>query len=257
MTKPQPSSVTAEEAVARLVNMDYIPDGCTLLEMTAAFLEEAEADFENAKLEPRSAAERDRLYRRVEICRCRDRLAEQLLADLRKELEAPDQSQITCTTDGTAITRVTTASVWQWAADRYGLGVPDWEPPTAATLPDDARWEDITIKIYADHRLGWSHKGEGWRTARFEDVGLMGKKHRSPNAQGVVLTALSAGRKFPATSQLSGNERTIMTRLRTSLRQLTGLRKGEPTAMDLQRSVGLKAVRCLHPRDARTLPGSE
>jgi hypothetical protein len=43
-----------------------------------------------------------------------------------------------------------------------------------------------------------------------------------------VLVKLSEGRKFPATSQLSGNERTLMTRLRNSLRQLTGLRNGEP-----------------------------
>jgi len=37
MSKPKPSSVTVEEAIARMVNMDYIPEGFTLLDMTAAF----------------------------------------------------------------------------------------------------------------------------------------------------------------------------------------------------------------------------
>jgi hypothetical protein len=51
MSKTRPSSVTAEEAVARMVNMDYIPDGFTLEVMLSAFREEADVELYNAKID--------------------------------------------------------------------------------------------------------------------------------------------------------------------------------------------------------------
>ena len=51
MSKSNPSSVTAEEAVARMVNMDYIPEGFTLEDMLSAFREEAEVEHENAQID--------------------------------------------------------------------------------------------------------------------------------------------------------------------------------------------------------------
>ena len=51
MNTSKPSSITVEEAVARMINLDYIPTGFTLLEMTAAFHEEAEVAYENARID--------------------------------------------------------------------------------------------------------------------------------------------------------------------------------------------------------------
>jgi hypothetical protein len=48
--KTIPSSITVEEAVARMVNLEYIPAESTLLDMTAARLEKAEVEHENAPL---------------------------------------------------------------------------------------------------------------------------------------------------------------------------------------------------------------
>jgi hypothetical protein len=228
MNKPRPSSVTIEEAVARMVNMDYIPDGCTLLEMTEAFLQEAEADVDEARTEGRPSHVRLRLEERLKACRFRHELAETLLADIEAELRAGGSTQLVRADDGAPGTRLTTESVWEWSGDRYGIGIPEWAPPTAATLPPEATWEDITIKIYANQRLGWSYKGEAWRTARFEDVDLMGKKHREPNLQGAVLTAMSMGRRFPPNPPLSNEQKTLMTRLRRSLQKLTGIRDPKP-----------------------------
>jgi len=42
------TSLTVEEAVALMINMDFIPDGETVLSMTEAFLEEATVEYENA-----------------------------------------------------------------------------------------------------------------------------------------------------------------------------------------------------------------
>jgi hypothetical protein len=54
MRREGSQTLTVEEAVAEMVNMDYIPAGFTLLEMLAAFQEEAEVEYENARLERRS-----------------------------------------------------------------------------------------------------------------------------------------------------------------------------------------------------------
>lgn len=42
MSKKNPPSITLDEAVAWMVNMEFIPTGLTLLEMTSAFHQEAE-----------------------------------------------------------------------------------------------------------------------------------------------------------------------------------------------------------------------
>ena len=60
-----PSSITVEEAVARLINLDYIPTGFTLDEMTSAFLEEAEVEYQNACLDRSAAGQLDALKDRV------------------------------------------------------------------------------------------------------------------------------------------------------------------------------------------------
>ena len=42
----QPIVLSLEAAVARLINLDYIPEGFTLLGMTEAFMKEAKEEYE-------------------------------------------------------------------------------------------------------------------------------------------------------------------------------------------------------------------
>lgn len=51
MSKSAALSVTAEEAVALMINMDYIPSDFTLDDMLDAFSEEAEVAYENARID--------------------------------------------------------------------------------------------------------------------------------------------------------------------------------------------------------------
>jgi hypothetical protein len=88
-----PSSITVEEAVARLINLDYIPTGFTLDEMTSAFLEEAEVEYHNACLDRSAAGQLDALKDRVDVCRARhylgQKLHDALIQELKKTIDSP------------------------------------------------------------------------------------------------------------------------------------------------------------------------
>ena len=90
MSKSHPSSVTAEEAVARMVNMDYIPSGFTLEDMLSAFKEEAEVEHHNAKIDRLPDAQIESLEVRMEACEARRSLAKLLLEDLQNEVRNPE-----------------------------------------------------------------------------------------------------------------------------------------------------------------------
>ena len=45
------TTVTTDEAAALMIGLDYIPAGFSVQGMTAAFLEEAEVELHNAKID--------------------------------------------------------------------------------------------------------------------------------------------------------------------------------------------------------------
>jgi hypothetical protein len=45
----QPVILSLEATVARLINLDYIPEGFTLLGMTEAFMKEAKEEYERVQ----------------------------------------------------------------------------------------------------------------------------------------------------------------------------------------------------------------
>jgi hypothetical protein len=75
MSKVPPSSITIEEAVALMINFDYIPAGFSLLDMTSTFQEEAEVEYENAELDRLPKADLDVLMSRADACKARHNLA--------------------------------------------------------------------------------------------------------------------------------------------------------------------------------------
>lgn len=217
MSKLQPSSVTIEEAVARMVNMDYIPEGFTLLEMTDAFKEEAEIAYENGVIDKLSKVELTRLKLLVSSCITRNALAERLTECLQYEVKHPKISEIIIADDGSSQTRLILESVSLWSSFNYGIGIPEWTP--ADTSIPDADWEDVTIKIYKDHKIGFSVKGKHIEMTSFNDVGLKGKRKNTPNQQGAILIGLSEGGVYPPGNSREPSESKALSLLSTRLKR--------------------------------------
>jgi hypothetical protein len=62
---------------------------------------------------------------------------------------------------------------------------------TPRAISSQINWEDVTIKIYKDLRLGYSHERGNYRTISFREVGLMGKRENDVNALGKLLIDLA------------------------------------------------------------------
>lgn len=225
MSKPKPSSVTLEEAVARMVNMDYIPTGFTLLDMTATFLEEAEVAHENAKIDQLPKVQIEALSLRMESCMARHALARWLLESLQNEIKNPKQSKVVLAEDSSSLERLTLESVADWAADRFGIGIPEWLSDEAESNDSlkNVRWEDVTIKIWADNWIGYSLGQGEYKKSSFRKIGLMDERKNSPNWQGGILLGLSKGIKFPDGEHVANKDAAAMSKLRRALQKLTGL----------------------------------
>ena len=212
--KKVPVSVTVEEAVAYMVNMDYIPEGFTLLEMLDAFAEEAEVEYENARSDWT-------LKTRMESCISRYNLAELLLESLQHEADHPEDSMIVLAEEDSDEQRVTFDSVSYWAAYKYGIGITD------STTVDDklkgVRWEHVTIKIWKDFKIGYSVKKGKFRRSNFRKIKLMGEKQKKPNKQGKILIDLSEQKIYPDGNYIQPNEKTAISRLRDALCMLIPL----------------------------------
>ena len=228
MSKSNPSSVTAEEAVARMVNMDYIPEGFTLEDMLSAFQEEAEVEFENAKIDRLPGPQIEVLKVRMEACEARRSLAQLLLEALLDEANKTQESMAVRSPDNSSKPRYTLESVADWASYKYGIGIPEWssdsdDPATSKDVPDGVKWEDIEIRIRKDNKIAYSHEKGKWTEKSFGEIGLLDKRKQQPNHLAGILLGLSIGEKFPPTKTLEGKHKTAICRLGKLLRQLTGI----------------------------------
>lgn len=219
------TALTIEDAVALMVNMDFIPDGESVLSMTAAFLEEAEVEYENAS--SHDAYQLKVLKNRMEACATRHSLVQLLTKSLMEDAIYTEDTLIECddaSTDKNPL--VTLDSLSAWAYDRFGIAIPikGIVVPIATNNTKIHRWEDVTIKIYADYRIAYSlGKNLGWKRSSFLDIGLIGKLKLKPNALGGILIDLSIGKKYPLNGVVQGRHRAAISRLGSTIRQLTGL----------------------------------
>jgi len=222
MKKSPPSSITIEEAVSRMVNMDYIPTGFSLIDMAEAFLEEAEIDYHNAKVDRLPPEDLKIFALRVNVCTSRHLLAVCLLDHLKQELANPKTSSLIISPETTSSIRLELKSVANWSAEKYGISIPDW-----FGAEDDANvpfnWKDVTIKIYKDYKIGCFFGKEKRAQAHFSDIGLMGKAKKIPNNQGLILIGLSGGHKFPKNSKPEKKDTTAVSKIREALKSLTGI----------------------------------
>lgn len=228
MTTANPSSLTVEEAVARMINMDYIPSGFTLLQMTAAFQEEAEVELENAQRGHVSDDPIEALQLRLDACAARHTLAHSLLDRLRFEIANPQGSMIVQSDDRSSVARLTLSSVSSWASDRYGIGIAEWPDLPQSTIEQEeptprATWEQVKVKIYKDYKIGWSVEKGNFKTSSFVDIGLMGTRKIEPNFLGGILIGLSNGKKYPSEGRAESKHATAISKLRGALKRLTGI----------------------------------
>ncbi|MES2502291.1 MAG: hypothetical protein V4545_06765 [Pseudomonadota bacterium] len=221
------TSLTVEESVALMINMDFIPDGETVLSMTDAFLEEATVEYENASGNDKYQLKA--LENRMNACANRHNLALMLKKSLFEDAVYTEETLIECDDDSTDENPlVTLESLTEWAFDRFGIVIPNKKTlahenlnPAANTKSPD--WDDVTIKIYAHHKLGYSIGSGNFKRTSFIDIGLMGKRKVEPNEIAFILIGLSKKIKYPVAAQISQANKTAIAKLRRSLEKLTGL----------------------------------
>lgn len=224
-------ALSVEDAVARLLNIDYIPPGFTLLSLLEAFCDEAECDRDNARATSTSALAKRQTQCRLDACTSRFNLAESLIELLRNEVEMNPNSPLVsrCPSEPTMVDCFALAD---WAADRYGISIPTSSitPPTPAQIPAEKTWADVTIKIRANHRIAYSFGNGDWRDKALSDVELINRRQSAPNHQAVILIGLAQGKRFPPQNRKKpeSKEAKAITLLRRSLVALTGLKGGHP-----------------------------
>jgi len=227
MKTVQPTSVTVEEAVARLVNLAHIPPGFNLSDMMQAFVKDAEVTYHKAKVEKRSAQDLMRYALRVDICKVKLELASKLLVHIKLELENPEQSLLKASACSVNFVRLELKSVGDWAEENFGISLPDWSGKVTSETQshEHLKWKDVTIKIYKDYRIGCFIGTEVRISAHFRDIDLMGVAKKSPNNLGIILIDMSRGGKYPAASSPKAKEKTAIAKIRRALKKFTGIKK--------------------------------
>ena len=218
---------TLEDAVAHLINFDYIPAGFSLLDMTSAFLEEADVQLHNAQIDGAHDTELAGMRSRFDAFQARHTLAVNLLECLKQETQKPDTAIIAYHDDETGETLVRLDSVANWSNQQFGLALPNWSINERIhkmqNLGREPRWEDVTVKIYADYRIGYKVAKARFKSSSFREIGLMGARKHEPNKLGEILIGLSLRKKIPAGENPDAKDKTSLSYLRSALKKLTGI----------------------------------
>jgi len=212
--------LSVEEAVARLINLEYIPEGLSALEMTEAFFDDAEGAYENCKNEGMEPDQLLLLESWKEACAARHALAELLMESLVVGIQNGDADLDLSTDETTDSPIMTFESLKEWAAFRFGIHLHE-----AAVVDESLKgvsWADVKIKIYEGYKIRCWIRGQKIQST-FQKIGLMGAAKNEPNKLGAILIGLSRGSKFPTGKQASSANKTAISKLRYSLKELTGL----------------------------------
>lgn len=118
-----------------MIGLDYIPAGFSVQGMTAAFLEEAEVELHNAKIDKVDWRQQSFLEQRVFACQHRHDLAGVFLEALALELGKGEQSILTPNTAGSISCRIDRDKLAYWAANLFGITLPCIRPDTAQATP--------------------------------------------------------------------------------------------------------------------------
>jgi hypothetical protein len=120
MNMTLPSSVTPEEAVALMINFDYIPTGYSLLEILSYLVEAAEVEYENALIDKLPEDEIQALKFKLESSTARHKLAEHLFKQIDIDLKANDYL-VKSEEFLIGTRRLTLDSVIEWASEKHDM----------------------------------------------------------------------------------------------------------------------------------------
>ena len=201
------NTITIDEAVGLMINLDYIPTNFSVLDMTEAFADEAQNNYTQHRI--------DEFKLTKEICDARDVLARTILHRINLEIA----SEYSLLDFDAKSERLTLDSLITWSMEEFGITIQ--RPLTR----NDTHWKDVKIKIYVDYKIGLFIKNKHVKTVHFRDIGLMGKLKTVPNISGIILIGLSDNQKYPPTSNIEGKHKKAITDLRNCLKKLTGISK--------------------------------
>jgi len=222
-----PKTLTIDEAVARIVNLDYIPEGFTLEEMLSAFQEEAEVNLEAAG--PFSLEDDlEDMEIRLQACNARLAFAKSIQEALNNQIEDINlgkDSLIDISPDNGDQSRLTSESVAHWASEQYGIDIPEWR--NSGETPANISWSDVTIKLKANNRITFSNKNGSYKSKTMLEIDLLNRTTNTLNNQGAILLGLAFGEKYPKGSSAEQKDKTAISKLRRSLVALTNI-KDEP-----------------------------
>jgi hypothetical protein len=116
----QNDHVSVDEAVARLMNLDFVPAPFTVLELLEGFLLQAQEQYERIPAGTDNQIERNSYRAAMKVCESRLDLGKVLVEAIESEIKR-----------GNLITKITVSSVQQlswasvkiWAEDMFGLSV--------------------------------------------------------------------------------------------------------------------------------------
>jgi hypothetical protein len=122
------NSITIEEAVARMVNVEYIPSGVALIDFLDATVSQAEEKLADAKENNMSSEQIKLLQSRFDAAENRFKLAGELIYQIEWELDRPGYSSLLKkASESSSIVRLEVDSVGDWAAQHYAFGRLDYE----------------------------------------------------------------------------------------------------------------------------------
>ncbi len=136
MSSENLTSVTVEEAVALLLNLDHVPVGKSVLDVVSADQESAEEKYDGSttvikKRKNWNSAETvgavfETLFIRIqeEVARSRSSLASNLFQAFEAEMRRPEASKLVQVPNSSAVPRLTVDSVNRWAMANFGLHIP-------------------------------------------------------------------------------------------------------------------------------------
>ena len=224
-------SLTNEKAVSLLVNMDFIPDGETVLSMADAFLGQATAEYQNANNSDKNLL---RLKIRMEVCDARCKLV-QMLMDSLAEYEFSSNETLIEYDEDTSVGNplLTRISLYKWAYDRFGINIPNIGLFEGISIENVAileklishnnakkpNWQDVTIKIQANYMIRYSLDGVKWNIKSFTDIDMIDRSNNQPNLSGMILIGLSVKGSYPS-ENLKPKHKTAISKLSKKLNEM-------------------------------------
>lgn len=225
---PQKSKfITLEQAVKRLTNMPGpIADGATVVDLAEAWIVYAEEGYRVADDDGADQEELAKLQRRIVACQARYELALKLHEALLDEWQNPDGSILDFSEQSSLQPRVSIDSLNAWAHDEFGMLFPS-RYLKVRSMSKKKSWEDVEIVLYPD-KISCTVGSTQAKIFSLMDVGLMGKKKKTPNNLYNILRQLSFGKMFPGCpDKVQGRDKTAISKIRKILQGIAEL-PGDP-----------------------------